>query len=290
MKSFSIQLPCLELLAPDDICGDKDLLKEYAWSQWKDEIQRRLIVEVPVPVIPTIVEQSNYSNSSFVTQFSFNQDDKSEHTATTVCTDQTSSDPIENISCDPKTKLGILGTIKSPNHSLPKKLDLLNTIARVQRQFFYSESRHVVFGTMLDALLNLLDSEYGFIGEIKINEKTGKQYLHNHAVTNIAWDDATRKFYDDNVAKGLVFTNLHSLFGTVITTASPVISNDPKTDKRGCGIPKGHPPLDHFLGIPFFMPGGEMNGMVGISNKPGGYSEEDIAFLEVSESFQNEFF
>jgi len=33
------------------------------------------------------------------------------------------------------------------------------------------------------------------------------------------------------------------------------------------------------------MPGGEMNGMVVIANKPGGYSEEDIEFLEVSGAF-----
>jgi GAF domain len=283
MKPYTIQLPCLELLAPDEIYGDKDALKEYAWSHWKDEIQRRLIVELPT--IPTVVEDGNCSNSSFITQFSFMQDEKSDNTTTTVCTDLTANTRIEGAAQDSKNTHGTQGIITSPNHSLPKKLDLLNTIARVQRQFFYSESRQVVFGTMLDALLDLLDSEYGFIGEIKINEKTGKQYLHNHAVTNIAWDDATRKFYDDNVASGLVFTNLHSLFGKVITTASPVISNDPKTDKRGCGIPKGHPPLDHFLGIPFFMPGGEMNGMVGISNKPGGYSEEDIEFLEVRLSF-----
>ena len=281
MRSYTIQLPCIELLAPDDIYGDKVALKEYAWSHWKDEIQRRLIVEFPS--IPTTIENNNCSNRSLLTQLSFNFDGKSDHTPVTIDTEQSESTHIATLARNISQESNTHGIISSPNHSLPKKVDLLNTIARVQRQFFYSESPKVVFGTMLDALLALMDSEYGFIGEVKVNEKTGKQYLHNHAVTNIAWDDATRKFYDDNVASGLVFTNLHSLFGKVITTASPVISNDPKTDKRGCGIPKGHPPLDHFLGIPFFMPGGELNGMVGISNKPGGYIEDDIEFLEVSE-------
>ena len=160
-----------------------------------------------------------------------------------------------------------------------RRTDLLNTIASVQRKFFQSESPKVVFGCLLDALLDLMDSEYGFIGEIKF-EEDDTMYLQSHAITNIAWNAATRQFYDDNVNQGLRFYNLNTLFGTVMTTKKPVISNRPSGDPRASGIPYGHPPLNHFLGIPFFKPNGEMNGMVGISNKPGGYSTEDIDFLE----------
>jgi GAF domain-containing protein len=78
---------------------------------------------------------------------------------------------------------------------------------------------------------------------------------------------------------GLKFCNLKTLFGKVMTTQRPVISNNPSSDNRAGGIPEGHPPLNHFLGLPFFH-GGELTGMVGISNKPGGYSEADIEFLE----------
>eukprot|EP00978_Attheya_sp_CCMP212_P007762 scaffold18060_cov55-Attheya_sp.AAC.4 len=125
-----------------------------------------------------------------------------------------------------------------------------------------------------------MDSEYGFIGEVK-READGVPYLHTHAITNIAWNTETSKFYDDNVDAGLKFYNLNSLFGSVITTSKPVISNDCPTDPRGCGIPEGHPPLTKFLGIPFFEQGGEnMNGMVGIANKRAGYSQADIDFLE----------
>jgi len=74
---------------------------------------------------------------------------------------------------------------------------------------------------------------------------------------------------------------MNSLFGNVMVTEKPVISNNPKKDPRACGVPEGHPPLNHFLGIPFFeQAGSKMNGMVGIANKPGGYTEADIEFLE----------
>jgi GAF domain len=275
MRSYTIQLPCIELLAPDEMFHNQDSLKEYSLSYWKDEILRRLIVECSVVNAPS--KDGNCSMQSASVTTPCTHDDIGMNTLPKPTSSVTSYSGSPRSVKKAQFKDGL---ITSPNHSLPKKLDLLNTIARVQRQFFYSESPKVIFGTMLDALLDLLDSEYGFIGEVKYNED-GSKFLQTHSITNIAWDGTTRKFFEDNISNGLAFKNLKSLFGTVLTTAAPVISNDPKTDNRGCGLPKGHPPLDHFLGIPFFMPGGEMNGMVGISNKPGGYSEEDIEFLEV---------
>jgi signal transduction histidine kinase/CheY-like chemotaxis protein len=125
-----------------------------------------------------------------------------------------------------------------------------------------------------------MDSEYGFIGEVKYDDE-GTMFLQTHAITNIAWNASTQAFYEENVESGLKFTNLDSLFGKVMTTKKPVISQNPAMDSRACGIPEGHPPLNYFLGIPFFEQGGDyMNGMVGIANKPGGYTEADIEFLE----------
>ncbi len=46
-----------------------------------------------------------------------------------------------------------------------------------------------------------MESEYGFIGEIKY-EEDGTMFLHNHAITNIAWNQATLQFYEDNVDAG----------------------------------------------------------------------------------------
>lgn len=123
-----------------------------------------------------------------------------------------------------------------------------------------------------------MESEYGFIGEIKY-EEDGTMFLQTHAITNIAWNQATRQFYEDNIDAGLKFYNMNTLFGKVMTTSQPVIANDPSSDPRAGGIPEGHPPLNHFLGLPFFN-NGKMTGMVGISNKPGGYSVADIDFLE----------
>ena len=169
-----------------------------------------------------------------------------------------------------------------PSYSLndSRRRAMLESIATVQRQFFQSESPNVVFGLLLETLLELTESEYGFIGEIKHEPGTGAMYLQTHAITNIAWNQATREFFESNRETGLKFTNLNSLFGSVMTTLQPIIANEPSKHPNRAGLPQGHPPLNHFLGIPFFKKAGDMNGMVGISNKPGGYSQQDIDFLE----------
>lgn len=183
-----------------------------------------------------------------------------------------------NVDC-PSTPSLSRGSATIASSTIQRRSDLLDCIADVQRQFFQSETPKVVFGLLLEALLKMTDSEYGFIGEI-MHEDDGTMYLQAHAFTNIAWNQATRQFCEDNSETGLRFYNMKSLFGTVMTTGKPIIANDPSTHPNRNGLPKGHPPLSNFLGIPFFKNCGEINGLVGISNKAGGYSVEDIDCLE----------
>jgi signal transduction histidine kinase len=155
---------------------------------------------------------------------------------------------------------------------------LLQAITRAQRSYQVGGSTGPLFDRMLSDLLALTDSAYGFIGEVLRNDD-GVPYLKTHAITNIAWNDDTRRFYEDNAPNGLEFYNLKSLFGAVLSTEEPVIANTPATDPRRCGIPEGHPSLDAFLGAPFFH-GGRFVGMVGIANRPGGYDEALLDWLQ----------
>ena len=51
------------------------------------------------------------------------------------------------------------------------------------------------------------------------------------------------------------------------------------TDERSGGLPEGHPSLHSFLGIPIFF-GGDLVGVAGVANRPGGYVEEIARQLE----------
>lgn len=156
--------------------------------------------------------------------------------------------------------------------------ELLAAIAKAQSQYIGRISATDLFDDMLSSLLALTKSEYGFIGEIKYQDD-GTPFLKTHALTNIAWNEETRTFYEENAPYGLEFYNLKTLFGHVITSEEVVIANSPKEDKRAGGIPEGHPPLNHFLGVPFHL-ADKFVGMVGIANRPGGYSSEIVEFLK----------
>lgn len=152
--------------------------------------------------------------------------------------------------------------------------NLLNALRDVQDVFIACPDDREAFDRLLKLLLDFTGSEYGFIGEVLHSDK-GLPYLKTHALTNISWDEATRKFYEENAPGGLEFTNLKTLFGAVMTSGDLVISNSPGTDPRRGGLPPGHPPLDRFLGIPIKV-GGQFVGMVGLANRSGGYDRSVV--------------
>ncbi|MFC1746192.1 PAS domain S-box protein [Candidatus Riflebacteria bacterium] len=151
---------------------------------------------------------------------------------------------------------------------------LSDTMIRMQTHFIHDMDASVLFDRMLGDILDITESEYGFIGAVH-HTADGAPYLKTWAITNIAWNDETRKFYEENATKGLEFFNLKTLFGKCLTSEQPVIANEPATDPRRGGIPKDHPTLNAFLCLPLHA-GPRFIGMVGVANRPGGYAV-DIA-------------
>ncbi|MFM2139240.1 MAG: hypothetical protein RJA57_1547 [Bacteroidota bacterium] len=137
-----------------------------------------------------------------------------------------------------------------------------------------------VFEEILEGLLRITDSEYGFMGEINTDEND-VPYLKTYALTNIAWDKATHEFFKAHRFSGFEFKNLDTLFGYSIRTGEIVIANEAPKDPRKGGVPHGHPALDRYLGIPVKLPNGELVGLVGLANRPGGYSMRQVDQLKV---------
>lgn len=134
---------------------------------------------------------------------------------------------------------------------------------------------------LLRAILEQTSSEYGFIGVV-----VEGPILRILAHEGIQWDRTTnRALYESAMQRYhetgfLEFTNFENLFGRAILTGKPVIANNPSTDPRSGGLPPGHPPLLHFLAVPA-LKGGEVVGLIGIANRPGGYAGREQTQLEV---------
>ena len=139
-------------------------------------------------------------------------------------------------------------------------------VQRAHAGFIIGKSANATMETLLEDTLDLTGCEYGFIGEI-LEDGAGAPYLHSFAITDIAWDQTTREFYDTHRESGLIFSNLNTLFGRVMTSGEPVLSGHPASDPRSGGLPPGHPPMYNFCGVPIHF-GHELVGMIGLANYP----------------------
>lgn len=162
--------------------------------------------------------------------------------------------------------------------ALTKQRQLLDMLHQATTDIVESGDTRTAMNNMLDTLLELTGSQYGFTGEVLHNDE-GQPYLKTHTITDISWDKETKVLYESSIENGFEFHNLDTLFGQVLTSGKPVMSNDPASDPRAGGLPVGHPEMRSFLGVPVFY-GEEMVGMYGIANRKNGYDEEVEEFLK----------
>ncbi len=129
----------------------------------------------------------------------------------------------------------IIGTMldvtprKKVETQLLRQQALEQAIMRAQASFIDEQGNAKALNPLLDDLLTLTGSEYGFIGEVLYHpDKT--PYLVAHAITDISWDEPSRQFYAQHAPSGMVFSNLDTLFGHVMRHEEVVIANEPAHD------------------------------------------------------------
>ena len=120
-----------------------------------------------------------------------------------------------------------------------------------------------IFTELNSSFIRATGSDYGFIGRVFRNQDG--PYLKTLALSNIAWNDETRKLYAENAESGMVFDNINTIFGRVLITGKLYIANDAPNDPYAAGTPMGHPELDRFLGIPIVR-NDVLIGMIGLAN------------------------
>ncbi|MFK5913756.1 MAG: response regulator [Woeseiaceae bacterium] len=165
---------------------------------------------------------------------------------------------------------------------LASQKQLLDVLHDTSTKFVVEGEIKNSMSTLLDTLINLTESEYGFIGEV-LYKDSGEPYLQTISITNISWNEETQNLYNENKDAGFIFENLNTLFGHVLTSGKVVISNDPINDPRSGGLPEGHPAMHSFFAMPFYY-GTKILGMYGIANRKGGYDDDIKIFLRPANS------
>jgi two-component sensor histidine kinase/ABC-type uncharacterized transport system substrate-binding protein len=161
---------------------------------------------------------------------------------------------------------------KLAEENLKRSTDMLTAIKDAQEHFITGSDHDRIFKDLLETLVSMTDSEYGFLDEV-LQNKNGKWYKRCLSISNIAWDEDSRKLYEELEKSNFEFHNLDNLSGEPVKTGNLVISDDPPHDPRSGGLPEGHPRINSYMGIPMYF-GGELVGVAAVANREGGYTEE----------------
>ena len=124
-----------------------------------------------------------------------------------------------------------------------------------------------VLDTALQHCLALTESQFGFIG---LNTADSKAM----DVVAIQGFHPTSNFYKENRMIPL----RPNIFARVVLENRPISSADAMIDPTRIGQPKGHPPVNAFLGVPLRIQD-EPIGMIGVANRPLPYDDEHEQLL-----------
>lgn len=113
-------------------------------------------------------------------------------------------------------------------------------------------------------------SQFGSIAEVNKNNR-----FDTLALSNPGWDQCKIAELDPSSIQDM---EMRGLWVAALKSKHGLIFNAPSNSPLSVGVPEGHPPLTSFLGVPFKHK--NFNGMIGIANRNGGYTEKDREIIE----------
>ncbi len=129
----------------------------------------------------------------------------------------------------------------------------------------------------LEAIEDLIGSRFGFVDELN-----AKGTLDAIALSDIGWEGCAQE--PEQARKQLAGMPIRGYWSKPVVTGEPVLVNDPGSHPERVGTPKGHPPIECYLGVPM-RHGTKIVGVIGLANKPGGFTQSDVEDLSVVSSW-----
>ncbi len=191
--------------------------------------------------------------------------------------------PILDEQGNPRYLLGISEDVterRQAEEALRVKTQQLQAISECMTQFLKDGDWGRASSYLLRSALKQTGSEYGFIGVLK--EGRDLQVLASGGLSpdgGLRGLDHTREGGSGATDEGEV-VHLESMLGEVITSGRVVLSNECRGTSPSGNLPSGLPPPRHILGVPI-LHGAEVVGIIGVANRPGGYTGEERGRLEI---------
>ncbi|WP_417597404.1 ATP-binding protein [Oceanospirillum sp.] len=137
-------------------------------------------------------------------------------------------------------------------------------------------SKDKLWAFLMEALKELTDSDYAFIGEVLLVD--GRKALKLHAITDLSWSKESKLLMDKLVAGDMLLSNPDTLIGKVFADEELIIDNKMQERFENSYLPPGHPELYRYMGVPIFDQG-EVIGMFAIANSQKDYQPELAEWL-----------
>src|ERR1700730_6081207 len=176
---------------------------------------------------------------------------------------------IEDISERKKTEL-----------ELYEKSAVLTAVTQALTDFLDSGNWSAASQHLLAFAIQQTQSAYGFLGVILEGP-----VLRILAHDGIVWDTELNRDLDKEKIKQhptqgyFEVAYVDNLLGEVISKGDPVIANSAESGRRLGGLPAGNRPMHAFLGVRI-LKGQEAVGRIGVANRPGGYTGQEVRYLE----------
>ncbi|WP_191252227.1 sensor histidine kinase [Kordiimonas sediminis] len=155
---------------------------------------------------------------------------------------------------------------------------MLDEITSIQQAFLSGCDRTELFERLLTVVVEMTDSQYGYIGEVSQDQETGQRVLQTRASYGLGTHISRDETYHDLIRSGQAVRNLDNIFGECVLTGKTVISNDIADQMDLVDMPHGHRPITRFLGVPLFA-NDAIIGMFGLANRPEDYTKDLVAEL-----------
>lgn len=149
---------------------------------------------------------------------------------------------------------------------------LLEGINRIFREAITSQSQEHIGTVCLSVAQELTESEIGFIGDLFTDGEL-YDFISEPAWTLCTMDDGSGHGAPPRPSRD------RGLYGYVLKHGTSLLTNDPSSHPASIGLPKGHPPLSAFLGVPL-MDNGRTIGLIAVGNRRDGYTAQQQRLLE----------
>jgi PAS domain S-box-containing protein len=150
---------------------------------------------------------------------------------------------------------------------------VLAGINRIFQEALSSHSEADLGRICLAVAEDITGSRFGFLGEISIDGR-----FDEVAVSGTGWEACKMGELAGHNGPAAA-SKIHGFYGRVLKEGKGFFSNDPASHSDCIGLSPGNPPVEAFLGVPLKRDG-RIVGMIGVGNRDGGYSQQELEALE----------